>query len=1160
MEIPRSDSEIQRILDEKKERLKELACINQTNQIIREGKGIEETLSRIVHILPPAWQYPDFTVARITFRDRTFRSRDFKETDWRLFQVFKTIDNQVGEIEIFYLKKFRDIDEGPFLKEERHLIDNLATIISNYLNTIEAKKILKQSLGHDQVQKEISEFKKTGELNSRKLLQKFLNNQNANRDIFHDLMPYKVKEILLVSTLYDAFTIEKEGRFSEHILGEYHQLNLTSMPRVTGVSSYEEAENQLRKKHYDLVIMMIGSDRETPTRLAGIIKKEFEYIPVYVLLNNNREVNSFKANPENLKNIDKLFVWNGDSTIFFAMVKLLEDRVNVENDTQIGLVKVIVLVEDSEKYYSRYLPLLYNSVMEQTKRIIDDVSTDDLFKVLRLRARPKILLCTNYEEATDVIKKYGDSMLCLITDVKFNHEGVMDEQAGFQLVRQVKSQFKGMPTVIQSSDIQNAREAFELKSIFVNKNSDTLLQDIRSFISHHLGFGNFEYRDPGGRKIAEAKSLKEFEDQIETIPIESLIYHGKRNHFSLWLMARGEIKIAKLINPVKITDFKEPQEFRNYLKYVIKKYRNESNTGKIVNFEESALLDETNIVSLGMGALGGKGRGLAFINTLIYNLNFSDLVPGINIRTPRTSFIGTDEFDIFIEKNNLRDIIHGSYSYGEIREMFVRGELSYHLEKKLKSLLKVVSKPLAVRSSSLLEDSTTQPFAGIFDTYLIPNNNQDFNVRFKHLTDAIKLVYASIYSNESRSYFKAVNYKLEEEKMAIVLQEVVGNIYDHYFYPHISGTAQSRNYYPVAHMEPDDGFAIAALGLGHYVVNGEKAYRFSPKYPLLEVNSPKNLFRNTQVEFLSLDLDQQELDLTKGTDTNLARLSITEAEKHRTLSHLAAVYDPDNDTMMPGLDTPGPRILNFADILKYDYAPMAKTLEFILDVGKEALGSPIEIEYAIDLNPDQNGHPSFYLLQIKPLLGSMGEYNINLKELVKEDVIIYAEKSMGNGRIDNIKDVVFVRNENFDKTKTRQIAGELEELNQELREDNRNYILIGPGRWGTSDPFIGIPVNWTQISSAKVIVETSLANFPLDASLGSHFFHNVTSMNMGYFSIQHNSLSEFIDWNFLEGQEILYESNFLRHVRFTEPLCVVMDGKKRISVVYKNSCGESPKH
>lgn len=1155
MDISDSQNDLQRLLDEKKERLKELACINQTTQIIKEGKSVEETLRRIVHILPRAWQYPENTVARLFFDGKEYRSRDFRETDWRQGQSFTTIDNRSGEIEIFYLKKFRDLDEGPFLKEERNLIDNLASILNNYLNTIEARKILKKSLEKDQLRTEMKEFQESKQINSRKLLQKFLSNQNANRDILHDLMPYKVREILLVSTLYDAFTIEKEGRFSEHILGEYHQLNLTSMPRVTGVSTYQEAKLELEKKHFDLVILMIGSDRNTPVRIARMVKEEFTYIPVYVLLNNNREVNVFKSRPENLQFIDNLFVWNGDSKIFFAMVKLLEDKINVENDTQMGYVKVILLVEDSEIYYSRYLPMLYNSVMEQTKRIIDDVSTDELFKVLRLRARPKILLASTYEQALEIIDNYGEYLLCLITDVKFSHEGILDDQAGFRLVRQVKENYRGLPTVIQSSDIQNARMAFELKSIFINKSSETLLQDIKTFISHHLGFGNFEYRDPAGRKIAEAKSLKEFEKQIETIPIESLIYHGKRNHFSLWLMARGEIKIAKLIHPVKVTDFKQPHQFRDYLRFVIKKYRNESNTGKIVNFEESALLDESNIVTLGLGALGGKGRGLAFINTLIYNLNFSDLIPQINIRTPRTSFIGTEEFDIFLEKNSLHDIIHGNYSYEEIREMFLAGQLSYNLEKKLKILLQVLNKPLAVRSSSLLEDSTTQPFSGIFETFLLPNNNKSSKIRFKHLSDAIKLVYASIYSNVSRSYFEAINYKVEEEKMAVVIQEVVGETHDDYFYPHISGIAQSHNYYPIAHMEPEDGFAIAALGLGHYVVNGEKAYRFSPKYPDLEVNSPRNLFKDTQVEFIALDLKKQDSDLFKdGSESNLVHLSIMEAEKHKTINHLVSVYDPDNDRIMPGLDTYGPRILNFADILKYGYAPLSKTIEFILDVGKEALGSPVEIEYALDLNQSENGLPSFYLLQIKPLLGSVGEYRINMEEMNRDEILIYAEKSMGNGRIEGLKDFVYVKKESFDKIKTKEIAAEIEKVNKKLVASKTNYVLIGPGRWGTRDPFIGVPVNWSQISSAKVIVETSLPGFPLDASLGSHFFHNVTSMNVGYFSIQYNSQNEFIDWDELSKQEIIEETKYLVHVRFNDPVCVVMDGKKRIAVIYLDTC------
>ncbi len=1143
------------MIAERKERLKELTCINETTQIIKENRSVEETLSQIAGILPRAWQYPEMTVARIWFEGREYASQGFREGDWRQEQKFETIDKRKGSIEVYYLKPFPEQDEGPFLKEERQLIENLSSIISNYLNSQEARRMLQKSAEEDTIREELSRFQHPKEVNSRMLLQKFLAKQNANRDIFHDLMRYKVKEILLVATLYDAFSIEKEGRFSEHILGEYSQLNLTSMPRVTGVSNYDEAIEQLNSRHFDMVILMIGNDKVTPMQVSARVKNDYPYIPIYVLLNNDREVSSFKETNPTLSNIDRLFVWNGDSSIFFAMVKHLEDKANVENDTQLGLVKTILLVEDSEIYYSRYLPLLYNTVLEQTKRIIDDVSTDELFKVLRLRARPKILLATTYEEAIMQVKKYQDSLLCVISDVKFTKGGEMDDNAGFSLIAQVKDMIKGLPTVIQSSAIRNSSRAFELKSTFINKNSETLLQDIRNFIMHHLGFGNFVYRDSGGRKIAEAQSLKEFEKHIISIPSESLVYHGKRDHFSLWLMARGEIKIAKMIHPVKMTDFKTPDDFRNYLQYVIKKYRNESNTGKIVNFEGSALLDESNIVSLGSGALGGKGRGCAFINTLIYNLDFSEIIPEMNIRTPRTSIIGTDEFDIFMERNNLLEAILNAPDYEAVRRKFLEGELSYNLEKRLKELLKLLNRPLAVRSSSLLEDSTMQPFSGIFETYLIPNNHPDFNVRFKQLKDVIKLVYSSIYSPQSRRYFEAINFSLEDEKMAVVIQDVVGTYRKDHFYPHMSGTAQSHNYYPVAHMEPEDGFAIAGLGLGHYVVNGERAFRFSPKYPTLEMSSIQSQLRDSQVEFMALDMVNSDVDFcVDGSEANLHRLPISVAETDGVLKHLASVYDPENERIEAGLATAGPRILNFANILNYEYVPLARALTLIMDVGKEALGSPVELEYAVDLDKAENGKPSFHILQIKPMMGTGGEYTFDTGGINPEDMIIYAEKSMGNGKVDDISDIIYVDPDGFDKMRTREMAAQIEQFNRKMVAEDRKYILIGPGRWGTRDPFIGIPVNWSQISNARVIVETSLDEFPLDASLGSHFFHNVTSMNVGYFSIQHDSSTSFIRWDELKSQKLIEETGFVKQVRFKEPVCILMDGKKRISIILKHAC------
>jgi hypothetical protein len=1144
-----SEEDVKRLIHERKERLKELACINATTQIIKEKKPIEETLNQITLLLPAAWQHPEFTSARITYDGNRYRSPKFRESEWYMEQTFETFDNKTGRIEVFYLKRFKTEDEGPFLKEERQLIDNLGSIIVNYLNSQEAREIIKQSLKPDTVQTEINEFQ-TPAITSRQLLQKFLNKQNANRDIFHDLMPYKVREILLVATLYDAFSIEKEGRFSEHILGEYHQLNLTSMPRVTGVSSFEEALDLLRNRHFDIVILMIGSDKRAPIEISKKVKKEFPYIPIYVLLNNNRDVSVFKSMHPGMPSINKLFVWNGDSKVFFAMVKHLEDKVNVENDTQIGLVQVILLVEDSEQYYSKYLPLLYHSVLEQTQRIIEEVSTDELFKVLRLRARPKILLASNYEEAVTVIEKYRDNMLCLITDVKFEKGGFLSNDAGFELVEYVRGIVSDLPVIIQSSQIENEKKAYELKAAFINKNSESLLLDVKGFISHHLGFGNFVYRDSSGKKIAVAQTLKEFDKLIDSIPAESLVYHGRRNHFSMWLMARGEIKIAKMIHPVKVTDFTSSQEFRSYLKYVISKYRNESQTGKVVNFEESAELDETNIMSLSTGALGGKGRGLAFINTLVYNVNFNEIVPNINIRTPRTMIIGTDEFDLFLDKNNLHEAIHSGLEYDKIKELFVKSSLSYNLVKKLKLILKYITKPIAIRSSSLFEDSGSQPFSGIFETYLLPNNHPDFDQRLKQVLNAIKLVYASIYSDYSRTYFKAIDFKVEEEKMAIVLQEVVGNQFEQYFYPHISGTAQSHNYYPVAHMEPEDGFAVTALGLGHYVVQGERAYRFSPRYPEIEVVPPKTLLHDSQVQFYAIDMDRKNFNLLQeGENAGLSRLDIKIAEQHGTLNHLASVYDHDNERMEPGISGTGPRVINFANILKFNYIPLAKSIEVCLDVMEEAMGSPVEIEFAVDLNKNFNNNPTFYLLQIKPLIESHQDFAVDPENMDRSKVLLQAERSMGNGRIDNISDVIYVDKKHFDKMKTREMAAEINKMNSEMIAQNRKYILIGPGRWGTIDRFIGIPVTWPQICNAKVIVEISLEGFPLDASLGSHFFHNVTSMNVGYLSVQHISSMDFIDWEKLDKLPPVKESVFFRHVRFERPLTVLMDGKKRISMI-----------
>ncbi len=1138
---------IKKFRKESLERLKELSAINKTTNIIKQGKSLDETLQHICHILPEAYQYPEYSTARIKFDNKEYHSPNFVLSQWKQEQSFDTIDKKEGVIEIFYLKDFPKFDEGPFLSEERDLLINIANLISGYLNQITGKAVLKQSIKKEKIITEHTH--KDTQITSRRLLQKFLNKSNSDRDIYHDLMPFKVREILLIANLYDAYSIEKEGRFSEHVLGEYQQLNLTSIPRITGVSSSEEAFEQLRSKHFDLIIMMAGVDRKTPVKISKKIKKEFQYIPIFLLLNSSGDIDFYETVSKKETSIDRTFVWNGESRIFFAMIKLVEDKINVENDTKIGMVRVILLVEDSPKYYSRYLPLLYKIVMEQTKRLIDDVSTDELYKVLRLRARPKIILTSSYEGAAKILDRYRDYMLCLITDVKYEKAGKINSKAGFELVKHTRKSIKEIPTIIQSSEDSNAEIAHKLKTTFINKNSETLIQDFESFIVHYLGFGNFIYRDDSGRQIGMAKTLKEFENQLKTIPDESLLYHARKNHFSLWLMARGEIQAAKILSPHKVSDFKNSQKIREVLIDVIQKFRNEQNKGKIIPFEESAILDETNIVNLSDGSLGGKGRGLAFINSLIYNYDFSKHVTNINIRTPKTSVIGTNEFDLFLDNNKLHSKIHDIKDYNHIKNIFLKAKLTDTLSRRIKIILRKIKKPLAIRSSGLFEDSLNQPFAGIFETYLLPNNHPDINVRLKQTLDAIKLVFASIYSNIARGYIEAVNFKIEDEKMAVIIQEVVGNKFENTYYPHISGVAQSYNYYPFAHMKPEEGFAIAAVGLGKYVVEGDKAYRFSPKYPSTEINTPKTQFKNSQVKFFAVDLKKENVNLLEGDTAGLTLLDIDEAERHGNLKHSASVYDIDNDTIYPGINKSGPRIINFANILKYNYTPLAKTIEVVLDVVKEALGSPVEIEFAVDLTKDNDNKASFYLLQIKPLIGSAQDYEIDLNKINKESIILLTEKGMGNGILKTIQDVIYIDNSRFDKSQTEEMAKEIDILNKKMIEENRQYILFGPGRWGTRDKWIGIPVNWPQISNAKIIVETSLEDYPLDASSGSHFFHNVTSMNVGYFSVQNGNSKSYISYNILDEQKLIEKTKFFRHVRFEKPVKVRMDGKKRISVI-----------
>ncbi|RZT96952.1 response regulator receiver domain-containing protein [Ancylomarina subtilis] len=983
-------------------------------------------------------------------------------------------------------------------------------------------------------------------------ISKIYKRKKNDRDIFQELMPFKVKEILLVATYYDAYTIVREGQFSDKIVGEYLQLNLYTAPRFTSVATNEEALQAMDERNFDIVILMAGLDKESPLELSQEIKKKQPDLPVLVLVNNNSDLAYFDKAADKIKNnIERVFVWNGSTKIFMAMTKYIEDKMNLAPDCKIGDVRVMLLVEDSVKYYSRYLPLLYTSVMTQTQKVIsDEDDIDEMHKILKMRARPKVILVSSYEDAVEIVDKYLENLLCVISDVRFARDGKLNDDAGVDLISYVQDKHLRIPCVMQSHDTDNAMRAFQVNADFINKNSDTLALDIFNFIHLKLGFGDFVFRNQSGTQVAMAKSLEDFEEKLKYIPDESLLFHSKRNGISTWLMARGEINIAKKLRRYQISDFKTVRELRQFCLDVFEASRLKQLRGRIIKFRPSLANSNHYVIRLGRGSVGGKGRGLAFLSNFTENISFQKLIKDINITIPRTAIIGVDEYDNFLEANNLLDKIYNEKNYDEIKKQFLDAQLPEKLRKKLRLYLEKMDMPLAVRSSGLFEDSLMQPFAGVYATYLLPNNHEDFEVRFEHLVTAIKLVYSSIFTPEAKAYFSAVDYKIEEEKMAVILQEVVGQEYNGKFYPNISGVAQSYNYYPFSYMKPEDGFAVLGLGLGKYVVGGEKTHRFCPEHPKLQLASIEDQVKDSQNYFYAINMESDQLNLLEdGEDAATHKYDLAVAEKDGNLLHCASVYDGRNDRIEPDLNLRGPRVVDFANILKYSQMPLAQTLSILLNIFKQAMGAPVEIEFAVDLSKGKNGLPTFNLLQIKPLIRQEMSVEIDMSKVDKDKLVLLADKGMGNGKIDHVRDVIFMDVSKFDRTKTEEMAEEMALLNQKMKEQDREYVLIGPGRWGTKDRFTGIPVLWSQISNAKVIVEQGLEDFPLDASLGSHFFHNVTSMNVGYFSVKSNLATSFVNEDILNQQELVEHVHYFKHVRFAKPLEILMDGKKQISVI-----------
>ncbi|MCX7027067.1 MAG: pyruvate, phosphate dikinase [Spirochaetes bacterium] len=973
--------------------------------------------------------------------------------------------------------------------------------------------------------------------------------QRRERNVYHDLMRFRVREVLLVGSLYDSFVVESDGVLTEQIYGEYFKLNLNTIPRVVCAYTEDSAMDLFRGGSTDLVILMGGIDFDVPLRLAQSMKHIWPDIPILLMATNNSSLENLDLASPCLAAVDRIFVWNGYSKLFVGMIKYVEDVRNVEPDTQVGRVRVILLIEDSIRYYSRFLPVLYKVVMKQTQNLIEEEKVTETYKLLSMRARPKILLASSYEEAQALFDTYEANILTVITDLRFPRKGVCDEDAGFDFLRMAKSRIPDLPILVQSSEPRIREKAYVLGASFADKNSESLEMELAAYLQENLGFGAFRFCMPDGREIQRAKNMKEFIDILHILPPESLAYHAERNHFSAWLMARGEIGMAKVLRPYRIADFPDLTSLRDFIVRILDNVRKEKTRGIVTNFDDAMMREENYVCRLIDGSVGGKGRGIIFIHSLLENLDFTRYIEGIDIKIPRTAFIGIDEFESFLEAHNLwSEAYYGPYT-GELRSTFLSIPLSRQLIAKLRSFLEVTQKPLAVRSSGLFEDMLMVPFSGIYDTYIIPNNHPDPEVRLNQLCDAIRLIYASLFSNDARSYFEMAKYNLEEERMAVVIQELVGTRRGDLYYPHISGIAQSYNYYPFSYVKPEDGLCVAALGLGTWVVGGGTAYRFCPRYPKLDVLSPEQALENTQRSFHALDLRAMSPNLVGGEMASLSTLPISDAEKDRFFSMFASTWDREDLRFIPGSTGRGPKVINVANILKYNALPFAQAISMVLDIGSRSMGTPVEIEYAFNLD-EPGGKPALYILQLKPLIHLEDKVRVEVPKVISKESFIYSEKAMGNGREQGLTDIVWVDPELFDRSKTEEMASEIGRLDAEIKAQGRKYILVGPGRWGTRDRWMGIPVTFSQISQVKIIAEVDLKDFVIDSSLGSHFFHNLTTMDIGYLKVSARG-RDSIDWAWIQALKPEIATKYCRWTRLDHPLDVRMDGRNGRASILK---------